>query len=550
MPKGRGRGGGGGGRGRGGGGGGGGKGGTGNKVTDYFIAVENEKLPTVRWSLSNVGALEGHSRNGGGKTAFMVAIYGNKPKALQMLCDFYARAPALREKGWIDCKDESGRTALMLACSLGHDQCVDVILEIEPKHFRGGGFALLEAKDNAGRDARAHAEAGAKIREKSAGCNACLEVIEDFIRPEEEMTEESMFELEKKMGVDMETGATATVRSKQKKQELRAAEGDFELERAKTREAAAEARKADEAASEAARVVASKTKPVAVWPEVLQVEESIASPDKTIKEITVRREAAGDGTGAGAAAAASSSSSSSDDCPCHGDAANPVDPALWFLADAINRLSLRLPKGVLTALPGPGVARLTAMRELILGNNSLVSLPEEIAQMKDLRVLELQGNELAALPDGVGELKKLQICDLSNNQLASIGALAPIKTLVSLLVDGNKLESFELEAANLTKLSTLSASDNAIPELPEDLGLCAALEQMTLDNTAITELPSSITALKKVKKISMDGCPIADPKIKKKLSEKEGKSLKELWKLIEKMGAKSGKKKPGKKGKK
>jgi hypothetical protein len=80
-----------------------------------------------------------------------------------------------------------------------------VILEIEPKHFRGGGFALLEAKDNAGRDARAHAEAGAKIREKSAGCNACLAVIEDLI-PKEEMTEESMFELEKKMGMYLVKG--------------------------------------------------------------------------------------------------------------------------------------------------------------------------------------------------------------------------------------------------------------------------------------------------------------------------------------------------------
>ena len=535
MPKGRGRGG--GSKGRGGGGGGGGKGGTGNKVADYFTAVENEKLPTVRWSLSNVGALEGHSRNHAGKTAFMVACLANKPKSLQMLCDFYARAPALREKGWIDAKDESGRTALMLAAALGHEACVDVLLDVEPKHFRGGGFALLEMQDNSGKDARAHAVA-AQAKGVRSGV---VELIDDFLRPEEEETEESMFELQRKMGVD-ETGATATVRSKLKKQELREQEGDFELERARSREAAAAARKEDAAMSEAARAEAAKVKPAATWPEVIKVEESIASPDKTIQEITVTRtEEAGGAAAAGA---------SSDDCPCHGDATNPVDPALWFLADAINRLSVRLPKGVLTSLPGHGVARLTAMKELIFAHNSLTSIPAELAPaMKGtLRVLELQFNELTALPESIGELTKLQICDLSNNKLTSIVQLAPIQTLVSLLVDHNALDSFELPATHLTRLSTLSASDNAIPELPEDLGLCTALEQMTLDNTAITELPSSITALKKVKKISMDGCPIADPKIKKKLSEKEGKSLKELWKLIEKNGG--GGKKKGKKGKK
>ena len=79
-------------------GGGKGSGGTqASKMSAFFAAVRNEKLPTVRWSLSNIGSLHGGSRDEEGRTSMMVASEANSPRALDMIIAFYARAAALRE---------------------------------------------------------------------------------------------------------------------------------------------------------------------------------------------------------------------------------------------------------------------------------------------------------------------------------------------------------------------------------------------------------------------------------------------------------------------
>ena len=54
----------------------------------YFEAVMNQKLPTVRWSLSNIGSLEASSRTPEGYTAFHVAAASGKAKALEMVMSF------------------------------------------------------------------------------------------------------------------------------------------------------------------------------------------------------------------------------------------------------------------------------------------------------------------------------------------------------------------------------------------------------------------------------------------------------------------------------
>ena len=88
-----------------------------SKMEAYFTAIANQKLPTIRWSLSNIGSLEASTRNPQGMTAFHVACATGRHKALDMIVNFYARARALREKGWINLPDADGKTPIMVAHS-------------------------------------------------------------------------------------------------------------------------------------------------------------------------------------------------------------------------------------------------------------------------------------------------------------------------------------------------------------------------------------------------------------------------------------------------
>ena len=61
-------------------GGGGSRGGSAaSKMDAYFEAVMNQKLPTVRWSLSNIGSLEASSRTPLLSFIFSVAARSREP---------------------------------------------------------------------------------------------------------------------------------------------------------------------------------------------------------------------------------------------------------------------------------------------------------------------------------------------------------------------------------------------------------------------------------------------------------------------------------------
>ena len=482
----------------------------------FFTAIRNEKLPTVRWSLSNIGSLHAASRDPNGLTSFMVASVSNSPRALDMLMNFYARAAALREEGWIDCVDEEGRTALMMAAANGDLKSVAVLLSVDEKHFRGGGEKLLEAQDFDGKTARDYA-----VRKQKTNV---VEYIDDFLAPEEILEEE-----EEMFAAD---GLTSTQRSKLKKQELAAQEGVAALSE---REQAAVERKAALQKKEVEQQKALLTKPDAIWPEVIKVEESVQKL-KPICELTVVRTEVGG------------------DCPVPGASLavpSPIDPSLWFLS-SLNRLELHLPQGILTSLPGPSLEKLDALQILIVSGNSLTSLPEEIGNLKHLRVLEAQANEIAALPESIGKLKKLETLNISSNKLQIFPeSMSGNVNLISVFVDLNEIATLQqLPFAALSRLSILSACGNPITELPEEIGELTSLSQLVLNDTLIEEIPATITALKKVKILSMNGCPLSDSKVKKKLEQGDGKALKELWKLLAKKkgkgGGKKGKKKKGK----
>ena len=331
-------------------------------------------MDTLRWSLSNCNNVTASTHNDDGMTSFMLAASKGKFKSLEMLIDFYSRNSALREAGWLECKDEQGRTALMYAAEQGQSKCVDHILDARPmgrgdrKDINDHSYALhlVSQKDGRGKTALDYATKNKRTE--------VIEMLEEFINPPKEPTEEEKAK-------NNPEGISSTQMSKQKKRALLEQCGGDSMEKSKEQEKIFEQRvKQENDAQKTADAIKSRT---AIWKEIQKV-DSQAEKTSKICELTITRTEVGE------------------DCPAYGDAANPCDPALWDLA-MLNRLSLKLPKGILTTVPS-SIEKLQSLQILILSGNALTSLPDEMGKLANLKVFEVEHNKLTSIPSTLSKV--------------------------------------------------------------------------------------------------------------------------------------------------
>lgn len=188
----------------------------------------------------------------------------------------------------------------------------------------------------------------------------------------------------------------------------------------------------------------------------------------------------------------------------------------------------------LTILPATGWRSLKCLRELNLSNNTLISLPDDLAALGSLETLYLEGNLLKKLPD-LGLLKNLrtlvaydnklqsaprnlppqiETVDLSRNDLTTLSgsnvcSIASLETLdlssnrlvelprfrspqlQELAVADNRLESLS-PLEDLPLLRVLDASRNQLRTLPFSIGALGHLAEVHLRNNLLEVLPPSI----------------------------------------------------------
>lgn len=424
------------------------------KKTAFWEAIMSQQQRNLREGLVNTG-IEAQTRNDEGLTSIMYAAYNGKAKSLDTLLDWYQRRYLLRQKGWVNLRDENGRTALMMAASRGHLECIESLINKEANAFM---------KDKEGRTARDYAAASKKAE--------AVALIDEMLRESE--SEDELLE-----GEDAADGLTSTQRSKLKKKRFQ------EMERRGAKDTNA---KVQEESDDDDGAVA----PPPTWEEVKKVLESIEML-REIHEISVVRQDTEPGLEGG------------------------IDPALFFLKN-INRLELCLAPGVLTAIPGAQLKRLKHLQTLILNNNSLKALPSEIGKLNELKILEVAHNALESLPEELNDLKVLELLDCSFNKLTILPALA-ITCLTSLNVSGNQLNSLDIDFEGLPRLKSLIFADNNVQVIPAEVAKLSNLVDFVGDNNKIEEIPLEMTTLRKIKMFKLDNNPIEDPKVVKLLKQ-------------------------------
>lgn len=184
---------------------------------------------------------------------------------------------------------------------------------------------------------------------------------------------------------------------------------------------------------------------------------------------------------------------------------------------------LSLSEHGLEALP-PQLFTLTTLRTLDLSENKLVSLGR-LHLLQELKSLNLDGNQLLTGSLGpVSSLTKLQTLSVRRNQLGSAAVVAPGKrahappaaaassplpsmppSLKQLHLSENPLGGIpdSLLTGSLVKLELLDLSKTGIRDVPLELVLLTALQELRLDDNQIAFLPPNMGELKKLKVLSL-----------------------------------------------
>ncbi|MFQ2905872.1 leucine-rich repeat-containing protein kinase family protein [Aeromonas allosaccharophila] len=141
---------------------------------------------------------------------------------------------------------------------------------------------------------------------------------------------------------------------------------------------------------------------------------------------------------------------------------------------------------------------LCGARHLKLSEN-LAVFPHEILSLKEtLEVLDLTGNQLSALPDELAGFSKLRIIFCSENrftELPEVLGRCPALTMVGF--KANRIATVSAKSLP-ARLRWLILTDNAVQQLPDELGQSDALQKLMLAGNRLRELPASLANCRKL----------------------------------------------------
>lgn len=128
---------------------------------------------------------------------------------------------------------------------------------------------------------------------------------------------------------------------------------------------------------------------------------------------------------------------------------------------------LNLSRNQLSVLP-PVVCSLP-LKVLIACNNKLVSLPEELGQLRHLTELDVSCNEIRTLPSQVGQLETLRDLNIRRNHLVQLPPELSELPLVRLDFSCNKVTSIPVCYRRLTQLQSLVLDNNPLQTPPAQI---------------------------------------------------------------------------------
>jgi len=174
--------------------------------------------------------------------------------------------------------------------------------------------------------------------------------------------------------------------------------------------------------------------------------------------------------------------------------------AIWRI---LNIRTLDLSSNFLSTLSS-SVQGLAKLKILKVSGNDLEELPD-LSPLSSLRTLEASDNKIVAFPSLPSAV---QHADLSGNRMfvftSSIAAAASLQTLN---LSRNHIRSFQTDVpfAELSHLGTLDLDDNAIAELPPEMGVLPKLHALTVRRNKLAAVPPQVLRAPRLSLLRLEG---------------------------------------------
>lgn len=165
--------------------------------------------------------------------------------------------------------------------------------------------------------------------------------------------------------------------------------------------------------------------------------------------------------------------------------------------------ALDLSRQRLTELPRE-VLQCVNLQTLVVAFNELRDLPSELSNLRQLRSITLTNNQLEQIPKVLLSMPWLEVLVLRGNTIRFIPALAPLKSLTTLDVRNNPVDSLASDAlAGLSGLRVLDLSGTKVRTLPASIGDCVLLSDLLVSNARLTSLPKQIGQLQALQRLDV-----------------------------------------------
>jgi hypothetical protein len=145
---------------------------------------------------------------------------------------------------------------------------------------------------------------------------------------------------------------------------------------------------------------------------------------------------------------------------------------------------------------------------LNLSGNQLTGLPHDLPRLHRLKVIFCSGNPFTRLPEVLGDCANLQMVGFKSCRIAEVSAAALPAQLRWLILTDNAVSELPAELGQRPALQKLMLAGNRLHALPESMAQAHRLELLRLSANQFETLPDWLTALPRLSWLALAGNPL------------------------------------------
>jgi hypothetical protein len=159
----------------------------------------------------------------------------------------------------------------------------------------------------------------------------------------------------------------------------------------------------------------------------------------------------------------------------------------------------------LTEFPLEVLELAPTLEVLDLSNNRLRSLPDDFDRLQNLKILFLSQNEFDHLPEVLGRCSQLSMVGFKANRIRVVSGASLPPLLRWWILTDNAIEELPPEIGQLKSLQKLMLAGNQLKALPKEMINCTNLELIRLAANQLDELPEWLLTLPKLSWLAFGG---------------------------------------------